>query len=286
MASYKDLKGEALRPLATLAYEIAEDDLYVENAWLEATGAELPIEKKADLLRKTIAAMKAGTFRDRTGGNYGMTFERLARLQLEAGRLDDAAATTREMIREYPDMDSMSVLNLGTAFAGRGRKDLAKELYLVAARHNAHMRPFSAQSVIERLEPLGEDREIYALSIRTRATWKDGGGRDRESERSHLEAIRKAGERAASKVTWEEIFKPYLEQPRAPLGKEHAALADKSVEDLKADEPERRDRAERILSLLGERVVPFLRKAALEGGPEERGRARAVVERIWVEEWK
>src|SRR5262249_51840651 len=156
-----------------------------------------------DLLRRTIAAARAGTYRDRTGGNWGMLYEKLAKSTVAAGKLDEAAATTREMIREYPDMDSMSVINLATQIAGAGRKDLARDLYIAAARHNAHLRLFSAQTVIERLEPLGEHAEIYALTIRTMAMWKEKPGLEGEMDRSSIEAVRKARGRASANVTWE-----------------------------------------------------------------------------------
>jgi hypothetical protein len=286
MAGYLKVKGEDLRPLLTLAREVAPGDLAVENAHLEATGRELPIEQAEDLLRRTLAAMKAGTYRDRTGGNSGMTYERLARLQVEAGKLEAAVATAREMVRESDLVDSMSVINLGYAVGNAGRRDLEKELYVVAARSNAHLRPFSAQTLVERLEPLGEHAEIYALSIRTRETWRDGIGRREGLDRGHLEKVREAGERAAARVRWEDVFKPWLDRPRPELTPERTAIAAQAIEDLQADLPAQRDRAQRILSLMGERLVPLLRKPALEGEPEERGRARAILQRIYAEEWK
>jgi hypothetical protein len=285
LTSALDLKPEQTRPLAALAREIAPGDLYIENAWVGVAGAEVPFEKKVDVFRRTIAALKAGAYHDRTGGNYGMIYDRLAHLQLENGRWEDAAATCREMLREYPDMDSTYVVNLASALDTRGRKDLAKGLYLLAGRHNAHLNPHAAKRVIESLESLGEEREVFALCVRTLQTWKDGG-RSESFERRELGAIRTAFDRVALNVTWEEVFNPFFEEGRPALSKEHAELASAALADLGADEPEKRDRAERILSLLGEAVVPLLRKPALEGGPEERGRARAIVERIYVEEWK
>ncbi len=285
MASRGDLKAAALRPLLDLAAELAPDDLHVANARLEA-GVPMTIEQMEDVLRRSIAGAKAGTYRDRTGGNYGMIYEKLADVQVKAGKLEEAAATAREVLREYPDIDSMSIVNLGYGLGRAGRKDLERELYLLAARHNAHLRPFAAQTLIERLEPLGEQREILALSIRTLATWKDGVGRNDDFERRNLEEIRKAQARIAGKVAWPEIFQPYLEQPRAPLSAERSKLTEGALRDLDADDPEARMRAERILVLLGEAALPLLRRPALDGGPEEKGRARAVVERIYVEGWK
>ncbi len=284
-AASGDMKPEALRPLAELAREIAPDDLDVENAWAKVAGENLSLDQHVDLFRRSIAATKAGTYSDRTGGNYGMMYERLAQLQLEGGKPDEAAATTREMLREAPDMDSQLVINLGTAMGGKGRMDLQKELYLLAARHNAHLRPFSARNVIERLEPFGEHADIYALCVRTLRTWKDGGAHD-QNERTHLEAIRKAFERVAPKVAWADVFKPWLDQAHPEVPKERAELAAKALADLNADQAEKRNRAERILDLMGRSAVPLLRMSALgERGAEVRGRARAIVERIYVESW-
>src|SRR6185436_16636634 len=153
-----------LRPLATLAYEIAPDDLRIENAYADVMGEQMPIEKRADLLRRTIAAARANTYRDRTGGNWGMIYQKLAETYAAAGKFDEAAETAREMIREYPDIDSMTVINLAYKIGGAGRKDLERALYIAAARHNAHLRPFAAEVVIKRLEPLGENKEIYGLT--------------------------------------------------------------------------------------------------------------------------
>jgi hypothetical protein len=286
MLGHRDFKGEGVRELVALAREVAPDDLAVANAWLETAVDEVSLEDRAAILRRAIEGMKAGTYSDRTGGNWGMTYERLAKAQVAAGKLEDAVATVREMMRDPDPPDSMSVINLGYAIGNAGRRDLEKELYVLAARSNAHLRPFSAQTVVERLEPLGEHAEIYALAVRTAETWRDGPGRSGDFDGPCLEAVRKAGERAAAKVRWEDVFGPWLERPRPPLAPERARLADEALAELQADEPDRRDRAQRILSLLGDAVVPRLRKPALEGAVEERARVRAVLRRIYAEEWK
>lgn len=285
MAESKDLKGETLRPLVALAREVAPGDLLVENMYADVVGEEIPIEQRAELLRRTIAATKAGTFRDRTGGNYGMLYEKLARTYLDAKKLEEAAEATREMIREYPDMDSMTVINLALAIGTGGRRDLERQLYVVAARHNAHLRPFSARTVIERLEPLGEHAEIYALTLRTLGSWKNPPGRGDESDRRMIDEIQKARGRAAAHVKWEEVLKPWLDRARPEIPAWIGTVVKQAVDDLQADEAEKRAQAGRILVQAGDGAVPLLRAPALEGGPEERSHARSILERIYAAEW-
>lgn len=285
MACSRNAKPDEIRPLVVLAREIAPDDLEVQNAWLETAGGEVPLETKIQVLRRTIAATQSGSYRGRSAGIYGQTYEQLARAQIEGGKLEDAVVTVKEMFRDAPLLDAMTVINMGHAMGHAGRKDLERELYLIAAHHNAHLSVFSAKTAIENLERFGEYAEIYALSVRTLRTNK-GGDRSDAFDRSELEAIRAARDRASQKVSWEQVFKPWLATPRAAPPRRWDEIASQAIADLGADEAERRDRAGRILVVLGEAAVGPLGKLALGGGPEEKGRAREILEQIYARTWK
>lgn len=285
LASYFKVDPGELQPLLKLAAQIAPKDLWVENQLVESKKDAMPAEQRVDLCLRTLEAVKQGRYRDHSGSGAPAFYERLAEAQIDAHRLEDAMKTIREMRRESPDFDSMTLLNFGNRMTSSGRTDLAKELYVAAARHNAHLRPFSAQTAIERLEPMGESAEIFTLCIRTLSSWKNPPPRENFDARS-LAVIREAKDRVAAKVSWDEVFKPWMELPRPALRPETEVLARKAVEDLGADSIEERDRAERILMLLSDGAVPLLRPAALTGAPEERARARAILEQIYVATWK
>ena len=270
------------KQLVKMAYEIAPDDLWITEHYLKQFGDSLPYEEAVALWRRILKAMKAGDYYSSSGGNFGMIYQKIAEFQIRADKLDEAAATVRELVRDYPSIDSMSIKNLGYSMAGRGRRDLGKEFTLLAARHNAHLRPFAAESLVKELEKLGEKNEAYALCIRTLATWADNP----EDERRHLDSMRAARSRLSAKGRWEDVFGPFLERKRAPLSPENRARAEGALLDLTSDEVEKRDRAARLLPLIGQDVVPLLREPASSGDPEVRARARAIVETLYVEDWR